>query len=93
MEIGEYAISINPIYNSPNGNSFGFYYDLDDSIFLIKNFYIFNYKRYHKLKKILFDLLLILDKKKGKCNTFFVQSPPNGGKQIFFNTIIHYFFW
>lgn len=35
LEIGEYAISVIPIYNSPNGNSFGFYYDLDGSIFLM----------------------------------------------------------
>lgn len=37
------------------------------------------------ITQFLITLLLVLDKKHGNCNTFFVQSPPNSGKNLFFD--------
>lgn len=42
-EIGKYAKSVCPIYNSPSGCNADFYYNIDDSLFWMKKKF-FNYK-------------------------------------------------
>lgn len=67
-----HAINASPIYNSSNGDPVGFYYNLEDSIFRMKKILYFQFKDVTTIKKIIFDLLLIFDKK-GKCNTLFMN--------------------
>lgn len=92
MEMGEFAKAHNPIYNSPNGISFDYYYDMDESIFWMKKILYYQFKSVDAIRAFLVKLVLILDRRNGKCNTVFVQSPPNGGKNLFFDAVVHYYF-
>lgn len=82
----------NLIFNAPFGNIESYYYDLKTSIYVLEELLLFQFHDdKQKVKDFLKMLLNVLDKKILKLNTLFVLSPPNAGKNFFFDAVLHYF--
>lgn len=88
-EIYEYALSVKPIFNAPNGNVTDYYYDIEISTVWLEKILYHNYETFDNIKTFLINLILILDRVKPKVNTLMIVSPPNGGKNLFFDSILH----
>jgi hypothetical protein len=68
------------------------YYDLERSLEIMENILMFqNHQDRHFARKFLFDLYCVCEKKIPKKNAFQVISHPNAGKNLFFDTVIHWY--
>lgn len=93
-ELYTHFMSVEPqylIFNSPYINTSTYYYSIEESIDILEK--LVSYQFFHNEKQIkhfytcLFDLL---DKKVPKKNSMFILSPPNAGKNFFFDCVVHY---
>lgn len=91
-EIVIYALSVQPIYSSPNGNLLDYYLSVEESIIWMNKRLFFQLQSSNSVKEFIIELLLIIDKRVSNRNTFFIQSPQNAGKSLFFDAVIHFFF-
>lgn len=93
-EMYKHYVSIEPqhlIFNSSLGNITEYYYSVKSSIIVMENLLLYQfYDSAESVKEFLLTLLNVLDKRVPKKNSLFVLSPPNAGKNYFFDAVIHY---
>lgn len=81
----------NLIFNAPICNIFNYYYSINESIDVLENLLKFQfYNDREQIEEFLQNLYNVIDKLIPKKNTMFILSPPNAGKNFFFDTFIHY---
>lgn len=95
VELFERYSKIDPqqlIFAAPLGNIQSTYYDIDESVRILDELLHMQCRGDTEIVScFLSDLLDVVEKRVPKKNTFFVVSPSNGGKNFFFDCIIHYF--
>lgn len=81
----------NLIFNAPLGNVDSYYYTLEESLEVLNRLLLYQCDNDKSRRdKFLCDLLDILNRKRPKQNTLFILSPPNAGKNYFFDAVLHY---
>lgn len=81
----------NLIFNAPVNNVYNYYYSIDDSLELLNNILMYQFNNNTmKIIEFLTNLYNVINKSIPKKNSIFVLSPPNAGKNLFFDTFIHY---
>lgn len=93
-ELYMYLKTIEPqnlIFNAPIGHLYDYYYSITESVEILED--LLKYQFYNNEEQIIIflrDLYNVIDKIIPKKNTLFILSPPNAGKNFFFDTFIHY---
>lgn len=81
----------NLIFNAPEGNIHNYYYNINESLEILED--LLNYQFFNDSEQItnfLNILYNVIDKHIPKKNTIFILSPPNAGKNFFFDAFIHF---
>lgn len=93
-ELGSFFAEIEPqnlIFNAPMGNVENYYYSPEDSLKICEKLVAFQFRDNKQdilyFYQCLFD---VIDRRVPKKNSLFVLSPPNAGKNFFFDACIHY---
>lgn len=82
----------NLIFNSPMGDINEYYYDKKQSIYVMEELLLHQFHdNKDAIRIFLKDVYNVCNKKIAKKNTLFVLSPPNAGKNFFFDAVIHFF--
>lgn len=82
----------NLIFNAPLGNIASYYYTVEESVEKMEELLLFQYDNDEEMVHLfLEDLYNVIDKRLAKKNTMFILSEPNGGKNWFFDAVIHFF--
>lgn len=76
------------LYMSPTEMVFDYYYDIKNSVYILDELLLFQYKSAENVKLFLKDLLDLLDKTIPKKNCMHVEGPPCSGKNLFFDCVI-----
>lgn len=80
-----------PCFSATNGRPQDMYYDVERSVELLTTLLQFQFQ--HE-ELAIFDFLQklfdVIDKRSVKCNSILVYSPPSGGKNFFFDTIMSF---
>ena len=80
-------------FNAPFGDVQRHYYDYYQSKDIIHELLKFQFdNNMKKIKQFVLDLYHVTDRIIPKKNAFMVISPPNGGKNYFFDAVTHFFF-
>lgn len=80
------------IFNAPKGDINNHYYAIDVSVDILNELLLYQFDNNVELVKIfLEDVYNVCEKKEAKRNTLFVLSPPNAGKNYFFDAIVHFY--
>ncbi len=78
-----------PAFNCYNGNITSMYYTLEESLDVLDTLLLFQFNDAIELvQEFLQNLYDIIERKKAKCNSILVYSPPSAGKNFFFDTIL-----
>lgn len=92
LEIFLYTRKVNTnrlIYVSNFTEVDDYYLNIEQSVNVLEKLLLFQFQTLPRVQKFLKFLLEFLDKKTGKMNTLYVLSPPNAGKNFFFDCVIH----
>lgn len=79
------------IFNAPMGDISEYYFNLEDSIYVLEELLNFQCGSKENVYEFLVDLHGICDKTRLKLNTMFILSAPNAGKNYFFDAVVHYY--
>lgn len=81
----------NLIFNAPQTSTENYYYNIEESVGILERLiqYQFNHNIHH-IQYFYECIFNVADKKIPKKNTIFILSPPNAGKNFFFDAFIHY---
>lgn len=84
--------SVNLIFNAPDSNISEYYYSVEDSVKILTALIDYQFSGIEgEIKAFLLNLYNVCDKIIPKRNCFCVISPPNAGKNYFFDSVIHYY--
>lgn len=80
-------------FGCSNGDINNFYYDLDKSIEIMENIALFqnNNNDSFYTRKCLYNVYCITERIEPKKNCMLVESPPNAGKNMFFDKVVMFF--
>lgn len=78
------------IFNAPLGSVDSYYYSIQESVDVLNRLLLFQFcNRQYEVSLFLNTLLDVLNRRIPKKNTIFVLSPPNSGKNFFFDAVLH----
>ncbi|XP_046466077.1 uncharacterized protein [Neodiprion pinetum] len=93
-ELAEYFTSLEPqnlIFNAPMGNVQNYYYSPEESLSICEKLIDFQFRSNRREIQNFYETLFnVVDRKVPKKNSLFVLSPPNSGKNFFFDAFIHF---
>lgn len=79
------------IFNAPLAATDSYYYTIDESVDVLNRLLLFQFDRSTEhILKFLRELVAVIDRLVPKKNTLYVLSPPNAGKNYFFDCCLHY---
>lgn len=81
----------NLLFNSPNEDLSSYYYNVEESTKIMVDLIEYQMEHEDEVKAFLSNLYKVCEKVIPKRNSFFVCSPPNAGKNFFFDSILHYY--
>lgn len=87
FEIYEYAMSVNVRYGCITENLDSMYYDVEESIEIIKKLLMYQLEDLELVKQFMLDLYNVLEKKISKLNSLCIISPPSAGKNFFIDLV------
>lgn len=81
-----------PYFNCGVKDINDYYYNLEHSVNIANELLLFQFNNEHiNVKSFLTNLYNLLEKNVPKKNCMFILSPPNAGKNYFFDAVLHYF--
>lgn len=77
-----------PSFNCYSGKVFDMYYSLTRSVEILEELLLFQCGTPNEVYSFLLNLYDIVERKKPKCNSILIFSPPSAGKNFFFDTLL-----
>nr|QVW56840.1 MAG: putative nonstructural protein NS1 [Saxicola torquata ambidensovirus] len=86
-----YLTKCTPIFAAVHSDVLSYYFSPEESMNVIMELLKFQFEEESEIIQFLCDVLIIVDKRKEKCNSLFVYSEPGGGKNYFFDAVCHFY--
>ncbi len=83
--------SCNPCFQSLTNHPEDLYYDITESTHILNLLLLYQFNNSEEeVREFLYNLHSVVDRTSVKCNSILVFSPPSGGKNYFFDTILNF---